>query len=89
MKKNVTFSILLALFFSLSVSAQSIDSTERKSKFIADVGIDILNNFIWRGIPLDRGPNLQPTLVVGYGNLKLSFLGSYSFKYEFNNIMTL
>jgi len=89
MKKKVLFPALFALLFSLSAFAQSSDSTETKSNFVVDAGIDILNNFIWRGVPLDQGPNLQPTLIVGYKNLKVSFLGSYSLKYNFNNIMTL
>lgn len=94
MNRNKLIIILLVNLLSVAVYAQTTDaqptdSTTTKSKFMADAGVDILNNFIWRGVPLDQGPNLQPTLILGYGNLKISFLGSYSLKYNFNNIMTL
>ncbi|WP_026462685.1 hypothetical protein [Adhaeribacter aquaticus] len=89
MKKTLLLLLLLALCLSFKSFAQHIDSVAAKPKFTVDAGVDILNNFLWRGIPLDQGPNLQPTLILSHRNVKLSFLGSYSFKYNFNNIMTL
>ncbi|HEY6142419.1 MAG TPA: hypothetical protein VIV55_03185 [Flavobacterium sp.] len=89
MKKNYLFAILLAVLFSTNIQAQATDSTAVAKKFSVDVGMDILNCYIWRGVPLDKGPNLQPTILLKYDNLKLGFYGSYSFKYDFNNIMTI
>ncbi|MDQ4140338.1 MAG: hypothetical protein M3142_07410, partial [Bacteroidota bacterium] len=64
MKKTILLTILLSALFTASVSAKGTDSLlvetdtiTTKSKFMVDAGIDVLNNFIWRGIPLDMGPN--------------------------------
>lgn len=88
MKKLLLFIILAVLLTGNASIAQTTDSLATESKFKVDVGMDVLNNFIWRGVPLDQGPCLQPAAIVSYQNLQLSFLGSYSFKYDFNNILT-
>ncbi|MCW2119330.1 hypothetical protein [Flavobacterium sp. 7A] len=89
MKKQKLFSYILTAVFCYTINAQTTDSTTVEKKFNVNTGIDILNNYIWRGVPLDKGPNLQPSVILNYDKLKLSFLGSYSLKYEFNNIMTV
>lgn len=90
MKKLLLLVVVTAQLISLKSMAQdaAADTTKKESPLYFEAGLDILNNFIWRGLPLDKGPCLQPALFVGYGQLELAFLGSYSFRHEFNNIMT-
>ena len=56
MKKVFLLLSLVTSLLTLQASAQATDSivvpaTIVPSKFKVDAGFDILNNFIWRGIP--------------------------------------
>lgn len=58
------------------------DST--KSKLVVKGGVDILSNFIWRGVALDPYPCIQPALQIGSKNIEFGMLGSYSLGGTFN-----
>src|SRR5919202_5071914 len=87
MKRIFIFTALFILLSSAGLFAQTTDTTDTKNKVHFDASLDVLSNYIWRGVTLDKGPCLQPSIFVDYKNLKLSLLGSYSFKYDFNNII--
>jgi hypothetical protein len=81
-KTVIQFSCSLMLLF---CSYQSIAQKDSLSNaFGVKGGIDVLSNFIWRGVALDPYPCVQPALILGNKNIELGMLGSYSLGGAFN-----
>jgi hypothetical protein len=68
-------------FYTFQCRGQN-DSTNHS--LTVNAGVDVLSNFIWRGVALDPYPCLQPSLSVGNKNIEAGFLGSYSLGGFFN-----
>ena len=83
MGKRVTIEFISAMkrFFIIIVAAASLttasaqDETIEKEKVSATLGLDLVNQYIWRGQNLGN-VSLQPTLAVGYKGLGLTAWGS-------------
>ncbi|MBP5513965.1 MAG: hypothetical protein J6Y04_04225 [Bacteroidaceae bacterium] len=74
--KRILF-ILLSVVCITTAGAQDIEEekTEEKEKVAATLGIDLVNQYIWRGQDLGF-VSIQPTLGIGYKGLSLSTWGS-------------
>ena len=69
--KFIIASILgAAVTFSSAASAQE--------KVTANGNIDLVNNYVWRGMDQNSGFSVQPTLGLSYKGLSLSVWGSQS-----------
>jgi hypothetical protein len=69
-----TFLVLGHLSFS-----QESDSTK---KINADLSVDFVSRYVWRGINLSESPSIQPNLAFSYRGLSLGTWASYSFARE-------
>ena len=72
MKTNITIASILgaAVTFSSAASAQE--------KVTVNGNIDLVNNYVWRGMDQNSGFSVQPTLGLSYKGLSLSAWGSQS-----------
>ena len=66
------FIIALAV---MGITTASAQDSEKESKVTATLGLDIVNQYIWRGQDLGN-TSLQPTLGVEWKGLSLSAWGS-------------
>jgi hypothetical protein len=69
---------LLFLFFSVF---NAFAQDEEKS-LSADLSVDIVSRYIWRGINLSESPALQPTLGLNFKNFTLGTWSSYTISRE-------
>jgi hypothetical protein len=82
MKKIQTLRCVVTLFFvilSLSVNgsnplAAGDDSTKNVS---FSFNADLVSRYVWRGLPLNLNPNIQPYATLNYKNFSLGAWGSY------------
>ena len=73
--KFIIASILgAAVTFSSAASAQE--------KVTVNGNIDLVNNYVWRGMDQNSGFSVQPTLGLSYKGLSLSAWGSQSLTYN-------
>lgn len=79
MKKNVLLLIILMSFTYLNVRAQDTEVQENSQNF--NLSVDLVSNYIWRGLTLSDAPNMQPYLdfTGNNGNFSVGAIGSYSF----------
>lgn len=68
------FCLLLCIFFSVSLFAQ-----DEESAFNTDLGADLVSSYMWRGIQLDSGPNIQGWGELGFGNFAVGVWSSSNF----------
>lgn len=73
MKKLTT--ILFLLICTYGLYAQDSTKTTRVS---ADLGVDLYNRYIWRGVVFSDAPNIQPWLSVSFGGFTALAWGSYA-----------
>jgi len=72
--KKILILLISALCF-MNINAQTPDSTISNFKF--SIHADLLSRYIWRGLPLSLGPNIQPYANIGYKGFNLMALGCY------------
>ena len=72
MKTNVFFTIILGAVMTLSSALSAQD------RITVNGNIDLVNNYVWRGMDQNSGFSLQPTLSLSYKGLSLSAWGSQS-----------
>lgn len=78
-------SVFAVLLFMITTTCFAQDQEEKQtSPFTAKGSIDVLSNFIWRGIALDPSPCLQPSLMFGNDVVEFGILGSYSLGGDFD-----
>ncbi len=63
----------LMIALSVSLSAQGIT---------ASAGADIVSRYIWRGLEVNKTPNIQPSIAIGAGGLEVGLWGSQALSYE-------
>ena len=51
---------------------------QEKAKVDLNVGLDIVNRYVWRGLQFSDSPNLQPYASVSYGGFSFMGFGSYA-----------
>jgi hypothetical protein len=66
MKTYPTLLSIILLFLHGSVLAQEIN-----------VGVDIYNRYVWRGIDYTNAPSIQPSLSIDIGSLEFGIFGAY------------
>lgn len=76
--------VFTALLFMITTAGLAQESEQKPSTFSAKGSIDVLSNFIWRGIALDPSPCLQPSLLFGNDVVEFGILGSYSLGGDFD-----
>jgi hypothetical protein len=76
--------VFAALLFTITTVCLAQESEQKPSTFSAKGSIDVLSNFIWRGIALDPSPCLQPSLMFGNDVVEFGILGSYSLGGDFD-----
>ena len=73
MKRTILFSVAFFLFMPIALNAQDNDNEESPWNLSAD----ITSRYIWRGLQLSDGLNLQPTIEYSIGNFTIGTWGSY------------
>ncbi|MEX2600604.1 MAG: hypothetical protein WD355_03080 [Balneolaceae bacterium] len=69
MNKNY-LKILLLTLVTLSIS-----TVELKAQ--VDIGVDVMNRYVWRGFQFGAGPSIQPGIAYTTGNLEVGFWGAF------------
>jgi hypothetical protein len=69
------------LLFLLSPIFNAFAQDEEKS-FSADLSVDLVSRYVWRGLNLSESPALQPTLGISYKNFTLGTWSSYTLSRE-------
>lgn len=67
------YAALFLVVFSISTTAQGIS---------ASAGADLVSRYIWRGLEVNKTPNIQPAIAIGAGNLEVGLWGSYALSFE-------
>jgi hypothetical protein len=76
--KNIFFLCAFTIA-DLSTFSQESDSVKNCS---ADLSVDIVSRYVWRGINLSESPAIQPNLAFSYKGLSIGSWASYSFARE-------
>lgn len=79
-KWTVILTLILLISFNVGFGQEIKAETETKkeSKFFFDPGVDVMSQWIWRGIPMHAGPSLQPYFIVGYDTwIEVGAIGIY------------
>jgi hypothetical protein len=71
-------SLLLTVQFGFSQEQEQVD----ENKLSADLSVDFVSRYVWRGINLSESPSIQPNLAFTYKGLSLGSWASYSFARE-------
>lgn len=69
----VKYAAVILAVFSITTTAQGIS---------ASAGADLVSRYIWRGIEVNKVPNIQPAIAIGAGGLEVGLWGSYALSYE-------
>ena len=72
MKTRAFFTIMLGAVMTVSTAAFA------QEKLTVNGNIDLVNNYVWRGMDQNSGFSVQPTLSFSYNGLSLSAWGSQS-----------
>lgn len=75
MKRNLLFSFILIFLFIYPKCKAQIDTANNIS---FSFNADIVSRYIWRGLPLNLNPNIQPYASLTYKNLTFGAWGSYA-----------
>ncbi|HEX2920099.1 MAG TPA: hypothetical protein VHO50_02930 [Bacteroidales bacterium] len=79
MKNKILLLLLIVLFNCPVASSQDNQAgNNEKSKLSFEIRADLVSRYIWRGLPLSLSSNIQPSLVLTYGNFSFGGWGSYS-----------
>lgn len=62
----------------LTMCAANAAAQQEEQKFDVSGQVDIVSDYIWRGVDQMSGASVQPSLTVSYGNLSLNAWGSQS-----------
>lgn len=73
---------LLTLFFFLSFQIGFSQEQVEEKNFSADVSVDLVSRYVWRGINLSESPSIQPNLAFSYKGFSFGSWASYSFARE-------
>jgi hypothetical protein len=79
----ICFFAALCSFSITAKSSETGDQTKRDSLSV-DISGDLVSRYIWRGIPLSLGANIQPFVSANYGKFSLGAWGSYSLSTPFS-----
>lgn len=71
---------IIASILGAAVTFSSAASVQEK--VTANGNIDLVNNYVWRGMDQNSGFSVQPTLGLSYKGLSLSAWGSQSLTYN-------
>ncbi len=78
MKKNL-FRIAFSLLFIATALNGFAQEEEKSGNTTADLGVDVVTAYIWRGVVFDNSPNIQGWGVFGYKNFTVGGWGTVSF----------
>lgn len=80
MKNSVLLFCLLIIFSSITTTGKSagLSGSDKRDSLSLEMGGDFVSRYIWRGLPLSLGANIQPYVSATYGKFTLGAWGSYS-----------
>jgi hypothetical protein len=67
----VKYLAVIIVIFTINLSAQ----------ISASAGADLVSRYIWRGLEINKGPNIQPAIAFGAGGLEVGLWGSHSLSF--------
>jgi hypothetical protein len=74
--------------FSTILCAQSTDQENKNDGDSLNIGFgaEWVSRYVWRAIPQNIYPNIQPSVTIGYGNFSFDVWASQSLVSEFNEV---
>lgn len=85
LKKLWVIIFAITVFQGLSLKAQESDTVSAQN-LTFDVNADFVSRYIWRGLPTNLSPNIQPYATLSYKNFAAQVWGSYSLQGQYAEI---
>jgi hypothetical protein len=77
-KRSLLTIVFSAFITQLIFCRSNQNDSAASNKVLFDFHADLVSRYIWRGLPLDLSPNIQPYATISFGNLSLCSWSSYS-----------